>query len=161
MKKKPSRDSSDFNRDPFPYHGPLRRADGRAPYNHYLWPLGSDWFWAYNALGRRFSSTFNFSVVALADGRWIVDGFVNEDEAKMKFFQTRESALRVSAARLIRTIRRARHRKGHDRVSAKDYPVLVAWTLAAIGRPARKVYIAPPPPPPPPTSLLEIMERAP
>lgn len=164
MSKKRPHDTAAERGDPFPYKGPLRRVDGRAPFNHYLWPLGDDWFWAYNDLGRRFSSTWNFSAVALADGRWIVEGFVKDDEFAMEFFPSRETALRTAAARLIRMIRRARRWTGHDHVSAEDYPILIAWTLETIGRPAREVFVAPPPPPPPPappTTLLEIMERVP
>jgi len=138
--------------DPWPYEGPLRRVDGIAPFNHFLWPLDQDWFWANQDLDpqRRYSSRWNFYVVALADGRWLSDGTVREDESGMRIFATREAALRHAAACLLRMIRAARHWPSHlvDHVSPEDYVALVGWIFNRLNQPPPPVYILPPPPPP-------------
>jgi len=138
-----------------PYLGELRRIDGAPPSdpNHYLWPLESDQYWAGRELGHhRFSSRWHFSAIALADGRWLADGFVRHDESQMRFFPTRQAAMRHSAAELIRTIRHARKwPKGYmsDHVSPADYVVLVNWILRTLGRPPLPLTVKPEPKPPP------------
>jgi hypothetical protein len=126
------REAGDVNteRDPFPYHGPLRRADGVAPFNHYLWPLEGDWFWASRELDRHYSSLWNFCAVALNDGTWLAHGFVWE-----KAYPTRIAALRASAAAMLRSARNARHWKGMDAVSNEQFEQLVKWVYEILDRP--------------------------
>ena len=101
------------NKDPFPYDGAIRRVDGVAPFNGYLWALHSDWWWANRELSQQINSRWNFEVVALQDGRYAVEGCVhsierNEYAGKPIVYSTREQAIRVAAARMIRTMRKAR-----------------------------------------------------
>lgn len=144
MRKPPT---SETRGDPWPYQGNLRRVDGVAPYNHYLWPLDRDWYWANKTFGHhRCSSRWHFSAVALSDGRWLSDGFVRDDEADMTFFPTRQAALRHSAADMLRTIRHARSwAKGFssDHVAPELYVDLVKWTFEMLGLPARSLTIKP------------------
>lgn len=132
-----------------PYTGPIRRIDGTIPSdpNHYLWPLEADCYWANRTFGHhRCSSRWHFSAIALADGRWLADGFVRADEAEMKFFLTREAALRHSAADMLRTVRHARTWSkgwGSDHVSPALYVGLVNWTFANLGLPAPVLTIKP------------------
>jgi hypothetical protein len=134
---------------PRPYTGPIRRIDGTIPSdpNHYLWPLDADWYWAHRSFGHhRCSSRWHFSAVALADGRWLADGFVREDEKDMRFFPTREAALRHSAAEMLRTIRSARSwPKGYasDHVSPEMYVNLVRWTFEKLGLPSLSLTVKP------------------
>ena len=145
--------------DPFPYDGPLRRVDGVAPYNHYLWPLDRDWYWARKDLDDRISSRWHFSAIALADGRWLSSGHIR-DESRMQFFETREAALRHSAAEFLRTIRGARHwdryRFGSDYVSPELYVRLVAWVTAVLKRKPLRLTVKPAPPKPPVWSDLPL-----
>lgn len=136
--------------DPWPYTGLLRRADGVAPYNHYLWPLNADWYWANKDVSYRFPARWNFCAIALADGRWLADGLVSENEARMRFFSTREAALRHSAADLIRTVRSARRWDGQDRTSNEDFAAIVAWVFDVLDLPVPKLLpVAPPTTTPP------------
>jgi len=104
----------DKNTDPSPYHGPIERVDGTRPYNHYLWPLPDDQWWANGQLGNRIDSRWHFSVVALKDGRYSVEGSVysiedNDYAGDPVVFPTREKAIRISAARMIRAARWSRN----------------------------------------------------
>lgn len=94
--------------DPCPYTGPIARADGVKPWNMYLWPTES--WWANRELGHSFSSSWEFSIVGLADGRFAVEGFVRAIEendycGQPIVFTTRALAIRTAAARLIRRAR--------------------------------------------------------
>lgn len=130
-----------------PYIGPIRRADGVMPSdpNHYLWPRHQDWYWANQTFGHhRCSSRWHFSAVALADGRWLADGFVRDDEGGMRFFPTREAALRNSAAELLRTIRAARawpKSFSSDHVSPEMYVDLVKWVFDKLELPSPTLSI--------------------
>lgn len=139
-----------------PYAGPIRRIDGVIPSdpNHYLWPLEQDWYWAHKDLGHRFSSRWNFKAVALADGRWLSDGFVRSDESRMTFFPTRQAALRHSAAEMLRTVRNARSvedrwKWGSDHISPSMYVDLVQWTREKLSLPPLRVTVKPEPRPKP------------
>lgn len=128
--------------DPNPYDGPIERADGRRPFNHYLWALDEDWYWANRMLGRRFSSRFEFKVIALADGRWATEGSVyrieeGESSGRSCVFDTREKAIRISVARFIRLCRHARKWTGItvDRLSNEDAQILINWALEIAHRP--------------------------
>jgi len=129
-----------------PYPGSIRRIDGVIPSdpNHYLWPLNEDWYWANKTFGHRCSNRWHFSAVALADGRWLTNGFVHPNEADMRFFPTRHAALRHSAADMLWTIRAARAwPKGWstDRVSPDLYVDLVKWTFDKLELPSPTLSI--------------------
>lgn len=127
------------NSDPFPYSGLLRRIDGVAPYNHYLWPLEADRYVARHDLDYCMDSRWRFDCVALEDGRWLADGFVRKDEAEMRFFATREAALRASAAEMLRTARNARSWGGQYRLSNEDFVAIVKWVRRILNLPERAV----------------------
>lgn len=138
-----------MRRDPFPYEGPIARADGVRPFNHYLWPT-EDW-WAYDEFGYRgFTGRHHFGIIALADGRWSISGFVREIEANSDrpfsrqgdgtgrpvVFNTRDEALRVAVARFIRLCRLARGWTGtHDHLTEENCGKAVNWALAIAKRP--------------------------
>lgn len=129
--------------DPWPYTGALRRIDGVAPYNHHLWPLLADQYWANREIGNHLSSRWRFHAIALADGRWLAEMLVLEDEARMRFFPSREKALRSSAAEMLRTLRAARSWTGRDQISADYYASIVQWVRQVLRLPARQVAFFP------------------
>lgn len=139
----------DHTRDPQPYDGPIERADGRRPFNGYLWPTES--WWAYHALGHlAVRGRFNFGIVALADGRWATNGFIRNIEANSDnphglwkkpsrpvVFATREKAIRIAAARFIWLCRHARRWEGvQDRLSEENCRRAINWALGIANRPA-------------------------
>lgn len=133
------------------YTGPIRRIDGVIPSdpNHYLWARTEDQFWAREDLGDQFCR-WHFEAIGLADGRWLSDGFVR-DEDRMRFFPTREAALRNSAAEMLRTVRGARRWERSiyasiDCVRPAQYVALVAWTFEKLNlqSPVRTVQPEPP-----------------
>jgi len=143
-------------REPYsnPYTGAIRRIDGVIPSdpNHYLWPRSEDQFWAREDLGDRFCR-WHFEAVGLADGRWLSDGFVR-DEERMRFFPTREAALRHSAAVMLRTIRGAQRWERSiyssiDRVRPEQYVALVTWAFAKLNLRAPALTVQPEPKPTP------------
>jgi len=84
------------NNDPSPYDGPIERADGERPFNHYLWPTES--WWANRELSRCIDSRWHFGIVALADGRFSTEGSVysideNDCFGKPCVFATRELSI--------------------------------------------------------------------
>jgi hypothetical protein len=117
------------------YDGPTQRADGRRPYNGYLSPMEGDWYWANRLLDRRISSRFEFSIVALSDGRWSVSGLVSDIETGSRVFPTREAALRSSVATFIRMVRNARRWPGYDHLSEEAAQRLILWALDIAGEP--------------------------
>lgn len=136
------------NRDPFPYDGPISRADGRRPSNGYLWPTES--WWAYDEFGHRgFTGRHHFGIVALNDGRWATNGIVCEIEAnsdnpfgrngrpgKPVVFGTREKAIRIAVARFIRLCRWARRWAGTpDYLTEANCQRAINWSLAIAKRP--------------------------
>jgi hypothetical protein len=143
-----------MSHDPDPYDGPITRADGRRPFNCYLWPLGEDAFWPGHEYGdrrlRQAGGMFHFQAVALADGRWSTDGSTYAIERNLDcygcpcVYPTRMAALRVSAGRMIRGIRRA-HRSSDTmlRLSHDAAQATIAWTFDVLrretGRQARRV----------------------
>lgn len=152
--------------DPWPYDGPIERADGRRPYNRYLWPLGDDDWWAYDTFGHRgVSERFHFCVIALAPTgehgpRWSTSGFVWEIErnavadvdARPVVFDTREKAVRIAAARFIRMCRHARRWNGPNHLTEERCAQLIGWALEIAGRPG-EVALRPLPPVRKPTGL--------
>lgn len=141
--------------DPWPYSGPLRRADGAAPFNHHLWPMG-DAFHPSALEPVRVPGWFYWYVIPLNNGCWLADGYINS-----KQYPTRTAALRVAAAKVIRRARAARHWRGMDGLDDEQFRALIGWVYGTLERPAPRIYVAPPPPPPTPSSLLEIMEARP
>lgn len=124
--------------DPFPYHGPIARADGTRPYNRYLWPTE---VWAANrepGLSGMIYQIWRIEVIALLDGRWSTSGSVHQIEEDRDFggnrccFATREEAIRASAARIIRKARRWRGQTDHfgrPLISEPQAFGVVAWAL--------------------------------
>ena len=99
------------NRDPWPYDGPIERADGRRPFNRYLWPTE---YWSANQTRacRRLDGDWRIEIIALKGGQWATDGCVWEIERNDKhgwrvLYDTRKACLRTAAARLIRDARTA------------------------------------------------------
>lgn len=152
----------DGNRDPWPYDGPISRADGVRPYNHYLWPMPADSWWANRSLDHTLDPRWHFSVVALADGTFSTTGSVCSIEANADgcyrdrpcVFPTRIEAMRASAARMIRIARGSRNwpHPGYGRLRGNDLARVINWALSVVaeesGRPApREVNVKTPPPP--------------
>lgn len=128
--------------DPQPYDGPIERADGRRPFNNYLWPMEGDQWWAYDTFGHRgVSGRFHFEVIALADGRWSTYGSVYSIEIgtdcydRPGVFDTREKAIRIAAARFIRLCRWARRWNGPDHLTNERAEQLINWALEIAKRP--------------------------
>lgn len=154
----------DHTRDPFPYDGPIARADGVRPFNHYLWPTES--WWAYDEFGHRgFSGLFHFGIIALNDGRFATNGFIWQIEANNNdalgvrgrpvVFETREKAIRIAVARFIRLCRWATSWEGSsDRLTPENSRKAINWALGIAKRPARDFApIVPPAPKPIPTGM--------
>lgn len=125
------------NRDPWPYEGPVRRADGVSPYNHFLWPmLGDDW-WANRELDDRIDSRWHFAIFALADGRFATSGHIcdiedNDHAGRSCVFENRNQALRVSAARMIRKARASR--KWEGMWCGQDLELVINWARKVVAR---------------------------
>lgn len=101
-----------INNDPSPYAGPIERADGVRPWNHYLWP--TERWSACEELSDRINGRWAFSIVALADGRFSIEGCVRNIEKnnyanKPCVFPTRNEAIRIAASRMIRAARWSRN----------------------------------------------------
>lgn len=126
--------------DPWPYTGPIERVDGRRPFNHNLWPLGDDWFWAHHEIGQHIDSRWNMLVIALQDGRWATDMSVHSMERDETCyghrcnFPDRRGALRAVAARLIGVARAARRWPGSERLTEADCAAIIAWARDVVAR---------------------------
>lgn len=149
----------DHTSDPAPYDGHIARADGRRPFNRYLWPTES--WWAYDALGYvAVSGRFHFGIIALNDGRWSISGSISEIEAnsdnphgmwqrsgKPVVFETRKKAIRISVARFIRLCRWARRWEGtRDRLTEENCRKAINWSLEIANR--KPIDFRPVPTPP-------------
>lgn len=148
--------------DPWPYNGPIERADGVRPWNHFLWP--TEWWWAYKGLGRNVDSRWSLSIVALKDGRFSVEGSVwaieeNAYCGKTVVFATRTAAIRVAAARMIRNARRSKdwgsHLGGLNGAALAD---VINWARDVVAQETnapkpRPVHVKEPPVPRPKTGL--------
>lgn len=148
----------DPNRDPQPYSGPLRRIDGTAPFNMYLWPMPDDVFVAPDDFAKQIDRHIDrrdtrIAVVALADGRYLTEGFVRNDTDDMMFYPSRRAALRASAADVIRKARNARYdsgNRGRDRmywekppISQADAERLIAWVYSVLDEGAPRYGLMP------------------
>lgn len=151
------------------YDSPIRAVDGTVPYNGYLWPTESWWPGHTKEFRHRMSGGwFHFEIVALADGRFSIDGTVShiegnttvprwrdEDPAGLPVvFETRSAAIRTGAARMIREMRQAQTwgkvgpMDGYrlDRETLED---VINWTLQQVAKAcnepmARLVRLVPP-----------------
>jgi hypothetical protein len=150
------------------YDGPIQRADGRRPYNHYLWPT-EDWWLSHEDQFRNLGGMFHFGVIHLWDGTFATDGEVWCIAKNVNIYgqpcvyKSRETAIRVSAARMIRDIRSHAER---DQWIRKCLNRMVNWTLETVSEVCteeahRKVCLPDPPPPAPPNPVagLELFEQ--
>jgi hypothetical protein len=145
--------------DPSPYDGPIERADGVRPYNHYLWPTES--WWANQELHQGYDSRWHFGIVALADGRFATEGQVRSIEknnygGRKIVFATRTEAIRVAAARMIRQARFSRKWTGLfcGGVKGEKLAGLINWTLGVVAKETGS-------PAPRPVCIKEIKEPQP
>lgn len=153
--------------DPQPYDGPIARIDGQRPFNGHLWPLDEDWYWANRAFGHRIDSRFNFAVWALADGRYATTGTVSNIEGKFPdiygtapvVFESREKAVRISAARFIRLVRNARRWIGPHGLDQEHASSVINWALEIARRPPVKLRPLPQPEPPRRTEGLPLFDH--
>jgi hypothetical protein len=125
-----------FAADPLTYDGP-RRIDGRLPYNGYLWPT---WCRALNREGaerwmQNLPFDYRLDVVELDDGRFSTDGTVYGIQRNLDcygqrcVYATREEAIRTSAGRMLRRIRRVmRDRASMDHwIMQRVGPDVIQW----------------------------------
>lgn len=150
-------------RDPFPYVGPIQRADGTRPYNHYLWPTES--WWAVRDLDQHFDGRWHFGIVALMDGRFSTCGEVwsieeNSDDGRQCVYFSREEAIRAAAARMIRIARASRAWENifHGGLKGPRLAQLINWTRIVVARETgeqspKPITIKEPPPVPRKTGL--------
>lgn len=149
--------------DPWPYDGPIERADGVRPYNHYLWPSESWWPCHDEAKFRTVSPRHNFGIVHLKDGRFATEGTVwsieenKGSDDRPCVFKTRVAAIRIAAARAIRLARASRawpYGQALDRQRMAD---VINWYRAIVaresGKPEPRPVTVPEPPEPPPVRL--------
>jgi len=152
-----------YPNDPSPYNGPIERIDGVRPYNHYLWDTES--WWANRDLDFRIDSRWHFGIVALADGRFSVNGCVfsierNEYAKKPIVFVSRTVAIRTAAARMIRTARHSKEWQGllYGGLKGSRLATVINWARGVVAKETgksepRPVQIKEPPPPYRPTGL--------
>lgn len=141
----------DTNADPSPYDGPLRRIDGVAPFNRYLWPLQADLYYP----PKQISSRFMFSVIALNNGCWLADGDITSRQ-----YPTRVAALRVSSAHAIWKARWARRWPGQHGITEAQAIEVIAWIYTCLAEPAPTLRAIPVPSKPARAALtlLDLME---
>jgi hypothetical protein len=161
------------------YNSPIKRADGKVPYNGYLWPTESWWPGHENQFRNRVSGSYNFGIIALNDGRYSVEGCVShiakntnnlyphkDDPPSLPVvFPRRETAIRISAARMIKDIRVWRFHDDRnficcsDKMSRKTMEQVINWTRSIVAQECglvklpTPISIPEPPPPPAPTGL--------
>jgi len=150
--RKPAADTQ--NQDPRPYDGPLRRIDGTAPFNRYLWPLQADSFYP----PRPISGRYLFSVIALNNGHWLADGDIASRQ-----YQSRSAALRASAAHVIWECRWARRWPGPHKLTDAQATDVIAWVYSCLAEsaPTLRPIPAPPANKRETVTLLDLMEAAP
>src|SRR5690349_4692838 len=143
--------------DPSPYNGPIERADGTRPFNHYLWPTES-WWAGRDLRSHQIHIRWNFGIVALADGRFSIEGCVysiekNEYSGKPCVFSTRIEAIRMAAARMIRIARASRNWEsyGCGGLKGSSLATVINWARKVVaqetGKPTPEpIQIKEPPP---------------
>lgn len=158
--------------DPNPYDGPIERADGVRPYNHYLW--NNEWWWANRELGHSISSRWQFGIVHLWDGTFSTNGHVSCIErnnetyswqnkpARPCVYPTRAEAIRTAAARVIREARHARNWTGYDRLEGRRLAMVINWIREVVaqetGGPEPLPITIPEPPKPRPKTGLPLFD---
>jgi len=147
--------------DLFHCDGPIERADGVRPFNYNLWPLpGDDWWACYDLGDHCIDPRWHFSVFALADGRYSTSSSVFDIErgvdsqGRVCVFSTREKAVRMSCARMIRTARASRKWQvsGCGKLEGSSLSKVINYALMVVsqetGKPVpRPVKVKEPDPP--------------
>lgn len=131
-----------INNDPWSYDGPITRSDGARPFNHNLWPMPGDYWWANQELDNHIDPRWHFFVIALADGRFSTSGCVydiddNEDAGgRPCVFDSRSQAVRVAVARMIRCARASRSWEGMwcRGLKGKDLARVINWARQVVAR---------------------------
>lgn len=166
--------------DPCVYHGEIRSADGRKPYNGYLRP--SECWTAEHGLSvpdaRPIYIDYDFRIeifaVILRPGQPVIystSGHTMDMERGREYtisgaggrkttFATRSDAIRASACRMIRRIRRHAREVRKDKLSAYNRtgihraPEIITWARQLVARETGAdepkpitLYVPPPPPP--------------
>lgn len=156
----------DHTRDPSPYDGPIRRADGRTTFNGHFWPMAGDQWWAYGEPEfDRVSGRFHFEIIGLADGRWSTYGSVHSIESDRDpwdhpcVYGSREKAIRIAVARFIRLCRWARRWDGPDHLSEEKSRAVINWALGIAKRPAIEFRPVQPPTPKPVITGLPLFDH--
>ncbi len=118
----------------------LQRADGRQPFNGYLWPSESWWLGHEQ---KSFHCRWHFGFVALNDGLFSTEGCVyaiqrnesGEWKGRPCVFATRQTAIRVAAARLI-VVMRASKDWGHNYggMCGQKLATAINWVLKIVAR---------------------------
>lgn len=174
--------ATDHNHDPCLYHGEIRGADGRKPYNKYLW-LSECWtaehglhvpgsrpvYIDYRMRIEIFSVIIrpDQPVVHSTSGHtWDLEaGFDKYGRLERKVvFATRSEAIRASAATLIRLVRRAARECRREKSSAwrmtgiERAPEIIIWARQLVARETgaaepKAINLYVPPPPRQPTGL--------
>jgi hypothetical protein len=145
--------------DPWPYDGPIERADGIRPYNHYLWPTES-WWPNREAKFKTVSPRHNFGIVHLKDGRFSTEGAVYYIEKNRGIydlpcvFETRLAAIRIAAARAIQLARASSKFPYGQALIGQQLADVINWYRSVVasesGKPEpRPVKVSEPPAPPP------------
>lgn len=141
--------------DPRPYDGPIERADGVRPYNHYLWPTEC---WAAQDAPqlRLVPYDFRIAIIALADGHFSISGSLcdiehgryhtglNEFAGRCCVFDTRTAAIRASAYETITLARRCARDDRWASIRGRDcrhlMPDVINWARSTValetGKPA-------------------------
>ncbi len=128
------------------YDGLIRRLDGVKPYNGYLWPTES--WWANQELAAYVDSRWHFGIVALADGRFAVEGTVsaierNEYAGQPVVFATRTAAIRTAAARLLILARKSQRWPAGTGLHGQYLAAVINWIRQVVahqtGGPAPKL----------------------
>lgn len=129
---------------PKEYDGPIRDIDGRVPINWHLY--FTDWWWANKQFGYSVDSRWNFGIVALSDGRFSTDGSVYSiendncnghwEKPRPCVYATRRQAIRVAAARMIRTARASRRWEGlfTGRLEGPRLAMVINWAREIVAR---------------------------
>jgi hypothetical protein len=113
----------------------IRRSDGALPYNSYLWP--SESWWLYDEF-KHASSRWMFSICALANGKFAVEGYVwairdGHSHGRKNNYPTRKEAIRAAAARLIRGMRGSRTSGGlSDSLNGSQLAQAINWVLDTV-----------------------------
>lgn len=137
---------------PHRYTGPIEAADGKRPFNGYLWP--TEWWWAHHEPGNQnWDTRWNFGIVHLWNGQFAVCGQIWKIEKNDRRyhwtkvdgqlrhannFATRRQAIRTAAADLLHTLRSARTWKTTDRITRDPvhWADVVNWVLTTAHREA-------------------------